>query len=323
MRSWKNWAFVILLAALFIEILVLFPNQIEDHSEVKAPKQTAKDKSSPRAEGQQRMEGVHLVETQKGSTDWELFAEQAEGQEGQGSWSLKKVKVQYYNKDKVEFVVLGDTGVIDGKTRDMTIRGNVVTSSSNGYRFETEVVDYRSKSRLITSAAVVKMRGPKDQENEGAGFVLTGLGMLASIEQSHMQIFENVSATKGMPGGVTLTIKSQSAEFTGRGKEAKFKGQVKMNYGEIQIQGEESTFLYNPKTQFLNSILVRHKVEVVDKEKTANSENLEIDLVKDIYRFTGNPFVRQRGDELQGQEILFLDGGQKVKVMNVRARMEN
>ncbi len=325
MKNWKNWAFVVLLSALFVEILVLFPQQIENTKEVKVSKSKSKSKKNkvPRAEGQQRAEGIHLIETQNGAADWELFAVEAEGREGAGSWSLKKVKVQYYNKDKIEFVVIGDTGVIDGKSRDMTIQGHVITESANGYRFETESVEYKSKSRLITSPSEVKMKGPSEKQGQEAGFVLTGVGMSASIDQSHMQISEKIHATKRISESQVLVVDSQSAEFSGRGKEAQFKGQVKMNYGNMTIRGDEASFLYNPKTQFLNSIQVRHNVEVTDQDKKANSENLEIDLVKNIYRFTGNPFVRQKEDELQGQEILFLDGGQKVKVLNVRARMEN
>lgn len=44
---------------------------------------------------QQKMEGVHLVESRKGSRDWELFAEVAEGYEGKGAWELKKCQSSF------------------------------------------------------------------------------------------------------------------------------------------------------------------------------------------------------------------------------------
>ena len=89
-------------------------------------------------EAEQKMAGVHLVESQKGTRDWELFAKDAEGTQGNGAWLLKTVKVQFYNKEQIDFIVTGQSGKIDMKSKAMKITGQVRITSMNGYIFESE-----------------------------------------------------------------------------------------------------------------------------------------------------------------------------------------
>ncbi|MEK6773857.1 MAG: LPS export ABC transporter periplasmic protein LptC [Bdellovibrionota bacterium] len=315
MPRWKNILFFSLLILLFIEILIIFPNQLEKKTEGKSTADALP--GGP----QQKMEGVHLVESQKGSRDWELFAEKAIGTQDQGTWNLKKVKVQYYNKEHVDYIVVGDQGVIEGKNKDMRVSGHVVTRSANGYVFTTETVSYEAGKRKISSPSRIQMTGPKD--SEGSGLTLTGEKMTVLVDENLMHIEEKVFAQRQMKDNKILMIKSGQAQFSGKNNEARFTENVQIKYGDLIIYGPEANFVYNPGSQFLDSIQVKGGIKVTGQDKVVTSENLNIDLTKNLFRFLGRPKVIQNEDELTGEEILFLDGGKQVKVQKVKARVES
>lgn len=320
--KFRNLIFLALLAFLFVEVLIVFPSKVEQNSDAANPgtasnpqEETAHDKIP----FDQTMQGVHYVESQKGSRDWEFYAEGAEGSQGHGGWQLQKVKVHFYSQDKIEFTVIGDQGKIDSKTRNMSIRGHVVTSSANGYTFRSEEVDYNAARRRISSPGVIAMTGPPD--TEGSGMKVSGQEMLVEVDEKRMTIRSDVRAERDFRSGKKSRITSDSAEFNGKNKEARFLGHVVMQYDKARLEGPEATFVYQGDS-LLNSVQFRGGVKVGDADKFATSENLNLDLLTNRFVFTGRPKVYQNNDELSGEQIIFLDGGKKVKVEKVRARVE-
>ena len=59
-----------------------------------------------------------------------------------------------------------------------------------------------------------------------------------------------------------------------------------------------------------------------DAEKFATAENLNVQFEQDKYVFKGHPRVVQDNDEMRGDEIVFLEGGKKVLVQKVRAKVD-
>lgn len=330
MGKYKNLIFLALLAALFVEILIIFPSQLEhdDDAEVRArverQEQEAKQGKVPDAQtslSDQRMQGVHLVESHSGARDWELFAVSAEGSQGSGTWRLKQVRVLFYNLEKVEFVVTGDEGSIDSKTKDLSVIGNVVTKSENGYVFSTPSIYYSSKTRQIESPKQVSMIGPADAS--GTGMSVQGGRMKVLVDQSRMLIQDRVSAQKQVSPGKSFDILADGAEFSGKNREARFLGAVRMSYDNMKLEGPEASLLYGEGLNMLRSVSVKGGVRVRDLDKFATSESVNLDLQENRYTFRGSPRVIQDNDELTGEEIIFLDGGKKVKVERVRAKVEN
>lgn len=320
MTKLKNLLFIGLLVFLFVEILIIFPNKLEHQEEQeKEAAQTAAQSGEQAAQGSQSMQGVHLVESQSGTRDWELFANSATGSQAAGTWRLKTVRVLFYNKEKVEFTVTGDTGTIDQKLKDINIVGNVVTRSENGYSFKTPSIYYSSKNRQIRSPEQVIMSGPRDKA--GAGMFLKGSRMVVYVDDSKMVIEGTVSAQKPMQEGKVVEVSSDGAEFSGKHREAKFLGAVRMSYDGMKLEGPEASFLYGAG-DLLKAVNVRGGVKVSDVDKYATSDSVNLDLLADKYTFKGKPKVIQNNDELSGEEIIFLDGGKKVKVEKVRAKME-
>ncbi|MBS1971219.1 MAG: LPS export ABC transporter periplasmic protein LptC [Bdellovibrionales bacterium] len=328
----KNTLFVILLVALFVEVLVIFPNRLE-HKKDDAPIELTRDENaedkdkdknkepdkSKIVSASQKAKGVHLVETQLGSRDWELFSETAEGDQA-SSWELRNVRVLFYNKEKLSFTVTGDRGSIDGKSKDLHIRGNVVTKSENGYIFKTPSIFYNAKKRQIQSPEKVNMQGPKDEM--GDGFVLDGVNMLVLVDENRMTMTQNVRGSKKFKDGKEFFIVSDKADFSGQSRQAKFTGNVEVKYDNLRMQGPAAIFQYKGKTDLINYIQMQGGVRVNDMDKVATAETVNLDLFKNIFTFRGKPKVIQNNDELSGEEIIFLDGGKKVKVEKVRARLE-
>ena len=313
MRKMRSVLFLLFLIFILVEIIFVFPQQIEKLD--REATETTSVQNSERVE--QKMDGVHLVETQKGSRDWELFAEKARGYQGEGDWFLKKVRVQFYNLEANDFTVTGNEGEIDGKTKNIKIKGNVVTKSANGYTFYTEEIFYNSQLRKIISPGKIKMLGPAD--DQGEGLKLDGYNMHILVDINEMKIFKDIVALKKMNSSQNLKIASEMATFSGKSKEAHFENNVMLNYGNMLIKGPDCFFIYSTNMKNLERINVKGGVELIDKKRRATSQDLVVDLYKTTLRLTGTPKIYQDQDEISGEEIMLLDGGKRIKINKVKA----
>lgn len=312
MKKLRTFFFLLLLIFILVEVIFVFPQQIEKFDRESA--ESSEEHKNERIE--QKMDGVHLVETQKGSRDWELFAEKAKGYQGEGDWFLNKVRVQFYNLDANDFTVTGNEGEVDGKTKNIKIKGNVVTKSANGYTFYTEEIFYISQLRKIISPGKIKMLGPSD--DQGEGLRLDGYNMHILVDVNEMKIFRDIHAIKKMNSNQNLEISSEMATFSGKNKEAHFENNVLLNYGRMLIKGPDCFFMYSANMKNLERIHVKGGVELTDKKRRATSQDLVVDLYKSTIRFTGNPKIYQGQDEISGEEIILLDGGRRLKINKVK-----
>ncbi len=313
----KTMIFISIIVFLFIEILIIFPQHLE---KFESDASSVKPKSDPN-EALQKASGIHLVESQKGSHDWELFAKEAEGTQGNISWLLKTVKVQFYNKEEIDFVVTGQSGKIDMKSKGMKITGDVKITSTNGYVFQTDEVVYDAGKRLIISRGPISMQGPKDEQ--GAGLKVKGSEMVVEIEKSRMLVKNRILASKEMKDNKKFDLSCGNAEFSGKNHEAKFLDNVVIHYNETKIEGPAATFIYEKNKSTLKNIILSGGVRVSNTDKYAVSETMNLDIDANKFTFLGHPKVYQNNDELSGQQIVFLDGGKKVRVENVRATMDD
>lgn len=313
MKRMRTILFLLLLVFILVEVIFVFPQQIEklDREAIESTDVQKKERV------EQKMNGVHFVETQKGSRDWELFAEKARGYQGEGDWFLNKVKVQFYNLETNDFTVIGNEGEVDGKTKNIKIKGNVVTKSANGYTFYTEEIFYNFQLRKIISPGKIRMIGPTD--DQGEGLKLDGYNMHILVETNEMKIFKDISAVKKMNSNQNLKITSEMATFSGKNKEAHFENNVLLNYGSMLIKGPDCFFMYSANMKNLEQINVKGGVELIDKKRRATSQELVVDLFKTTLKLTGNPKIYQDQDEISGEEIMLLDGGKRLKINKARA----
>lgn len=313
MKKTKKILFSLLLIFILVEVIFIFPQQIEklDRDAI----ENAGEQKKERVE--QKMKGVHLVESQKGARDFELYAEKARGYQQEGDYYLDKVKVQFYNLDANDFTVTGNEGEVDGKTKNIKIKGNVVTTSANGYTFYTDEIFYNFALRKIISPGKIRMLGPSD--DQGDGLKLDGYNMHILVDINEMKIFKDITAFKTMSSNQNLKITSEMATFSGKSKEAHFENDVVLNYGSMLIKGPDCYFIYSGNMKSLERINVKGGVELTDKKRRATSQDLVVDMMKATLRLTGNPKIYQDQDEIAGEEILLLDGGKRLKIQKVKA----
>ena len=315
MRRWRAWIFGLLLAFLFVEIWLGFPIKLEN-SESDAPK-VAPGEST---EAQEKMKGVHLVETSGGDRDWELFADSAEGYGGTGKWQLKNVKILFYSKNKAEFTVTGKEAEIDTKTKDMKVEGDVKTVTNNGYHFSSPLLLYLSKQRLLRSPGPVVMTGPGD--SEGEGLRLQSDYMQAYVDRSEMNLEGHVVAQKKFKDSKHFQIHSDRAQFSGLHYQANFQDSVVIEYQSMKLESPEASFQYRSATSFMEFIQLKGGVKVSDIDKYATADLVRIEPETNRIVLSGKPRVVQDQDEIMGEQIVFIDGGKKVKIEKMKARVE-
>lgn len=311
----------VLLAVLFIflvvEVVLIAPTTIQE-GETEAVQESLPENEI--AEVDQIMRGVHLVEAGEGQREWELWAEEAKSLKIKEIWALKDVKAIFFGKDGTVFNVTGEKGEVHTVTKDMKVSGNVSIRSSNGYIFKTEAVNYSSEAKLLTSKDFVEMYGPKDEG--GHSISLTGRGLNASLEDSQMQVLSRVRAEKSFKDKKRVSIRSNKALFSGQSKMARFIEDVVIDFENMRITGPQAEFQYDSQSKIVESMYVDGGVRVSDQDKWATSKNVKVDFTQDKYTFKGSPRVVQNNDELRGQEIIFLNGGKRVKVIGARARVD-
>lgn len=314
--KWLRVLYFLVFLFIFIQFIIISPSILETKDEEQILDERSQKTSLP----EQTMGGVHLVESQKGERDWELFSKTAQGNQTEGNWTLQTVKVLFYSSENMSFTVTGNEGQIESTTKNLKLRGNVKTVSSNGYEFITDSASYMTSKRQILSPDFVKLKGPKD--NMGEGMMLTGNYLIANVNENTMKIYKDIKGSKKLNDGKSFDIKSNSVEMKGNQKEIHFIGQVVINYSEMTIRGPFAKFLYSSGDTEMNRLIVEGGVVVDYQDKKATSEILDLDLATNKFVFKGKPKLIQNEDELTGDQIIFLDGGKRVKVEKLKAEMK-
>lgn len=321
----NRYSIIVFLIGIFIfmEILIIFPRTLEKAEEDTPLEQTVSANqfidSNKKSSIEQKMLGVHLVESGIDQKNWELFAQEANGS-ADANWFVKKLKVHFFSSPTSMFTVEGDVGEVDGESKNMLIRGQVTTTSSNGYLFKTNSLKYVSEEKLMLSPDEVTMKGPPDAQGEG--FELTGNRLRVDLVKDKMEILEKIEAHKIL-NGKKFDLTSQHASFSNRSKEAVFSGNVDMKLGEDRVRAPIAYFIYSKKLKSFETILLKQGVHLTSSEKNATCKELEINLYDNKMILRGQPKVQQGEDEIQGEEIVFLDGGKKVKINQVRIKGNN
>ena len=269
---------------------------------------------------QQAMVGVHLVETLEGKKEWELWAEKALNYKQSQSWQLDVVRMIFFTEKGDKYIVTGKKGEVNSEDKTIHIEGDVVVRSQNGYKFSTKLVEYSTESRKIRGPHPIEMLGPRDIN--GNSLYLTGQSMIADMTSSDITINKNIRARKVFANERLVKIESDLANFSGKAYTSLFEGNVVLDSESMRITGPEAFFQFDPGSDQVVSIKMVGGVRVSDPDKWATAHSLIAFFNEDRFVFKGNPRVVQDADELRGDEIIFIDGGKKVKVLRAKAKLD-
>ncbi|HET8576243.1 MAG TPA: LPS export ABC transporter periplasmic protein LptC [Methylomirabilota bacterium] len=150
-----------------------------------------------------RIKEVHLQEQTRGGSRWQLDAEIAESFQQQGRTVMRKVVVQVQQPGRT-WTVTGDEGDLVDESKDVELRGNVVLTSSDGLRLETQRLRWTAaEQRAWTDDPVVIYR---------SGTIVRGTGFQSRVEQETTEVKGRVRATftKGKPAGAEAAGEKKS-----------------------------------------------------------------------------------------------------------------
>lgn len=308
----------LILFLIFIQILIVNPTEVgsstsQDLKTTEQIKNLANSQKNQKSVEQQ-MKGIHLVENSNRLKGWELFAEEANGSTD-AQWILKKVKIEFFSEDQSSYTVVGDVGEIDGATKNILIRGQVVTTSTNGYLFKTNDLRFIADTKSLKTDDSVIMKGPADQS--GTGFELNGIGFNIDLNKNKMSILSLVQAHKVIHQK-KFDLTSNQAWFSNKNQEGQFTGDVRLTYNKTMIKSPEAVFKYSSEEKKLKTIVLADVVTMKESDRSATCRELEMNLDLDQMILRGSPKVRMQDDEITGNEIIFSENGQKIKINNVK-----
>jgi len=131
-----------------------------------------------------RLEKIRFVEDKHGQKTWELEAKSVQQYQDQNTMVLEDIKVTFYAKEGRTFFLTGKKGTVYQDSKNVDLLGDVVLTSSDGYKLKTHSVAYRHSEKIISTSDPVEI--------EGEQIRLTGKGMLVNIEDKTFKILSQV-----------------------------------------------------------------------------------------------------------------------------------
>ncbi len=136
----------------------------------------------------QEVTDVVLTETDAGHPEWTLYAKWAATYTARNVVVARDIRVDFYNdKGARSSELTAREGEIQQLTRDMTARGNVVLTTTEGTRMNTEEMHFSNSGQLITSDQLVRIERP--------GETLEAVGFSSDPELKHFEFRSKVNAT--------------------------------------------------------------------------------------------------------------------------------
>lgn len=101
------------------------------------------------------------IEEETGKVRWRLSAEQALmwDEKGAGHTELRKISVEVDEPERT-WSIVGDEGRYLQKEKKIELRGNVVVTSSDGLRLETDVLRWNGEERKLWTDVPVTLSAP-------------------------------------------------------------------------------------------------------------------------------------------------------------------
>jgi LPS export ABC transporter protein LptC len=131
-----------------------------------------------------QLKKIRFVEDKQGQKTWELEAESVDQYQGQNIMVLEDVKLTFYAKEGRVIYLTAKQGKVYQDSKNVDLLGDVVLTSSDGYRLKTHSASYRHSEKIVST--------PDPVEIDGEQIRLTGRGMLVNVEAKTFRILSQV-----------------------------------------------------------------------------------------------------------------------------------
>ncbi len=103
---------------------------------------------------------LHYQEVKNGIKSWELKAQEAQRVQGDTEkLGLVKVKAIFYPQNGIPVYLEAERGLLNIKTKDFVLKGNVHVWQPGGYTFSAPMVFYTQKEHLLYTTTPVTITG--------------------------------------------------------------------------------------------------------------------------------------------------------------------
>ncbi len=306
---WK-WLVASLIFVLIVIELVFFAPQPGDRQLEK--NWDSEVEQSAEKDVEQVIRGSHLIEAKGEKKLWELDADIARKKMNSEDLTLDTVKVKFYGEDNVYYNATGEKGFVGDNQKKLEISGDTVTTSSNGYVLNTEVIYYRTDFRTIEGPQEVNLVGPPDEKGDGGPLHMRADHFDADLNTNIIILKDNVRGRKKMSGGRKMKIRSVEALFSGASNFVLFKKDVVIDVDTMTITGPRAKFIY--KNGNLYSMFIDGGVKVKDIGRWGLAGEAEVFFQEDKFIFRDSPKVVEGENQLVGDEIIAYDGGDRIVV---------
>jgi LPS export ABC transporter protein LptC len=134
------------------------------------------------------LQRIHYTETRDGIRRWTLEADSAKHDVGEGVTRIENIRVTFHPEsgDGADTTMTASQGTVRIEEGELSVQGNVVVHSPDGYTVETESLQYRESERQISTHAPVRL--------VSEGMEMTGNGMILNIQEQTFVLLANVQA---------------------------------------------------------------------------------------------------------------------------------
>ncbi len=129
---------------------------------------------------------MHVIQNKQGTKDWEMWADSAKIYHKKNITKLESIRIRFYPKKGKPIDITADSGVMENDSRNMSIRGNVLIQTSEGYALRTERLRFRPKEKKFDTNDKILLKGNS--------FNLTGTGLHGETDKGLFKLDEKVRA---------------------------------------------------------------------------------------------------------------------------------
>jgi LPS export ABC transporter protein LptC len=129
------------------------------------------------------LQDIHYVETKRKAKEWELWAKSGQHFLQEDYTTLNDLSVTFYAADGRMITLKGNKGSMKEK-KEIKVWGDVVITSSDGYRVATNSLLYERERQQITTPDPVML--------DGKGVQVKGVGLVVDLNTKKVSILRKV-----------------------------------------------------------------------------------------------------------------------------------
>jgi len=134
-----------------------------------------------------KLDRLRYTETREGKKEWELEATTAQYFKEENSVILDQVKATFFGKNGETYILRGEKGKFNTRTKAMEVFGGIELDSSDGYHLRTKSLKYQAERRELSTSDPIEMNGPRIR--------VEGIGLIVELDRQRLKVLHQVTTT--------------------------------------------------------------------------------------------------------------------------------